>query len=52
MTHETKLAIRIPSKIKARVKREARRRYVTESSIVREAILQHLAAHEPKAKAA
>jgi len=40
MVHDTKIQVRFPKKLKARIRREAARRFVTDSVIFREA-LQH-----------
>lgn len=43
-----KLAVRIPAKMKRRVRAEARRRMLEDADIVREALAAHLAKSEAK----
>lgn len=42
MVHEKKLAIRLPGRIKRNLRREARRRYISDSDVAREAIIYFL----------
>jgi Arc/MetJ-type ribon-helix-helix transcriptional regulator len=56
MVHETKLAIRLPSRIKRRLRREARGRFISDSDVAREAIIFFLdkrqGERQPKLQAA